>query len=393
MSGQNLLTHCAKIGLSIFLLGLVVTCVIVLHLESSNTQVVNVLKESLRNKLQDAASTETLEISSLTCQQLNISNYDVTTSQQHLHETLPKDLDLRIESLTSMVNLPVSDEISQVLQEMSSAVEGHHEIILLTATSSNHFQKNQALLKNLHDVVFPFFPNIKLVFYDIGLTQEQKSQVERHCRCTVVSFPFYKLPRHISYLNCYAWKVMIIAAHYEQAEVVVWMDSSIRVLNVTSFATMVQRTKHRGVSQRIPNKRVPNIKVTLPQMFEMFGDSPCAHDKVPQIGAAFGMYHREDLIRHAVIRPWLGCAVNQFCICPVDPVKVIRCNSIMTASSASGIGKCHRFDQSALTIILAKLFRDKYFYVTVESDRFVDVDRSDFVKYFEELEEREQQQE
>ena len=352
----------------------------VLNQESANTELVSVLTESLDKKLRHAASTKSLKISSLTCQQLNITNYVESTNC--LRQTLPEDLALRVQTLTSIHNIPISQEISQVLQEMSSGVKGHHEIILVTAASMGHFREAQGLLKNLHDVVFPVFPKIKLVFYDIGLTREQRLQLENHCRCTVVTFPFPKLPSHVNNLKCYSWKVISIAAHYEQAEVLVWLDSSIRILNATSFATMVQRTKHRGVQQRC-NMQYKNIQFTLPQMFEVFGDSPCAHDEVPQVGATFGMYHREDLIRHAVIRPWLGCAVNQFCICPVDPRNTNGCMDFRPRL----IGVCHRWEQSALSIILARLFRDKYFHVAVDVTWFVSVKRGEKVDYFEQLEE------
>ena len=281
----------------------------------------------------------------------------------------------------SIDKLPISDQNYEVLHEMRDQVKGDHEILLATEASANHFEETQALLKNLHDVVFSVFPNIKLVFYDIGLTPAQRSAVEKHCRCTVTSIPFSKLPSHVSNLSCYAWKVVIIAAHYQQAEVLVWLDASIRIHNTTSFAAMVQTTKERGVQQR--QGAFLNIQFTHPQTFEMFGDSPCAHHKVLQPGAMFGMYHREDLIKHTVMKPWLGCALEEQCICPVDRRHASRCD----AKSPVLVGVCHRWEQSAMSIIMARLFREKYYYVFIKTD-LLNVDRGDKLNYFQQLENR-----
>ena len=104
------------------------------------------------------------------------------------------------------------------------------------------------------------------------------------CRCTVVGFPFPRLPPQVATLRCYSWKVFAIAAHYAQAEVTVWLDSSIRVNNSTAFVTMVTRAKQRGIQQRCVYPRMTrNILHTLPAMFEAFGDSPCAHSNFRQV--------------------------------------------------------------------------------------------------------------
>ena len=164
-----------------------------------------------------------------------------------------------------------------------------------------------------------------------------------------------------------------------------WTDASITITNGTEFLSAVDRTKIRGVQQRCNPGGKPNPHYMLPQMFEAFGDSPCAHLSFQQCETGFGLYHREPLIRHAVIGAWLACASNPFCIVPVKQSRVQEC----WRSVAGHIGFCMRSDQSAVTLILAKLFREKMDHFAVRVDSFQSVDRDQWMNYFDEIEKNE----
>ena len=49
-------------------------------------------------------------------------------------------------------------------------------------------------------------------------------------------------------------------------------------------------------------------------------------------------------------------------------------------------GVCHRWEQSALSVVLARLFREKYYHFAVDVNWFLSVQRGDRVRYFEQLE-------
>ena len=92
--------------------------------------------------------------------------------------------------------------------------------------------------------------------------------------------------------------------------------------------------------------------------------------------------HREPLVRHAVIEPWLACAANAHCISPVNQIKVQKC----PPSLKGHIGVCMRADQSAISLILAKLFREKFHLAAIATHGFQSVDRNQKIDYFKELE-------
>ena len=249
------------------------------------------LVDSLREKLSDAASTPRLELTFQTCDELGVKNY---IEKGFLRKNITVDLEERVRSLISIPGLTVGDEYLNVQQEMRDAVETNHELLILSALSENHFTEGLGLLKNWNEHIFPLLANFTLVIYDLGLTDAQKDKLRDICHCTVVDFPFAKLPEYFRNLRNFSWKVFIISAHFEQADLVLWTDSSFRVEDGAKLKQVIHRTRQRGVQQRWPgnNAATTTIERTAPHMFEVFGDSPCVFSQFPQASGGFGIYHR-----------------------------------------------------------------------------------------------------
>ncbi|XP_041377240.1 uncharacterized protein LOC121389657 isoform X2 [Gigantopelta aegis] len=68
-------------------------------------------------------------------------------------------------------------DVSVRLSEAMGPYRSASEVIFVTAASSNHFKESQALMKNLHQTVFPHLKNYTFYFYDLGLTSKQRQQV------------------------------------------------------------------------------------------------------------------------------------------------------------------------------------------------------------------------
>ncbi|KAK6976515.1 hypothetical protein BgiMline_022948 [Biomphalaria glabrata] len=51
------------------------------------------------------------------------------------------------------------------------------DVIILSASSENHYAEMQAMFQNLHTVVYPNMANFTMVLFDIGLTKKQRSTV------------------------------------------------------------------------------------------------------------------------------------------------------------------------------------------------------------------------
>ncbi|XP_067667566.1 uncharacterized protein [Haliotis asinina] len=223
-------------------------------------------------------------------------------------------------------------------------------VMFVTGASNNHFRESQNLMRNLHKNVFPFISNYTFVYYDLGLLPWQREKVMKDCRCELRRFPVKLMPTRLQDLQCYAWKPTIIQGNLPKTDILVWVDTSIRFWNKT-IPQLLDDTERRGIVRYAGKLSVGQhtLNVTMNYMKE----DVCSLAHVSEDQSGFLMLHNERWIREAVIKPWVACAMSPECMCPRKPGEVIRCNT-----GIHKYHKCHRFDQSAINIILTKLFRD-----------------------------------
>ena len=102
-------------------------------------------------------------------------------------------------------------------------------LVVATGISSNHYQEAMA---GLIGSVQRMMPKTKIIVYDLGLTAKQRDNVRRICDVELRTFNFPKYPDHVSprTLNNYAWKPLIAAELSEEYEMIMYGDSSVRLL-------------------------------------------------------------------------------------------------------------------------------------------------------------------
>ena len=49
--------------------------------------------------------------------------------------------------------------------------------VLVTAASSGHFKVSEGLLKSIHEILIPKYGEIRIVYYDMGLSSDQVAKV------------------------------------------------------------------------------------------------------------------------------------------------------------------------------------------------------------------------
>ncbi|KAI8771533.1 hypothetical protein BgiBS90_028252 [Biomphalaria glabrata] len=280
--------------------------------------------------------------------------------------------------------LTLTEENRHLIEDLSSTIPVS-DVIFVTATSDNHFDETQAAVHSLHTVVYPRVPNMILVIFDIGLTNGRREKTEKACKCHVVVFPFERFPKFFKERGCYTWKPLIVMASMMKArKLVVYQDASI------SWKDPVLELLDRGDKlglQLWGAKIMHNIPVaTLKGMFDYMGDMPCAYLNYTQIQSGIIVLKKAPFIVRAILEPWAKCGFEKDCFCP---------NTTINSSNCQGkyniLHWCHRFDQSALSMIVTKLFAtERYRYhmkdTESEDDRFVKINRHQREgKYFDQL--------
>ncbi|KAK7486321.1 hypothetical protein BaRGS_00022491 [Batillaria attramentaria] len=228
-----------------------------------------------------------------------------------------------------------------------------HKYILVSAVSDNHYNEMQALVKSLINDLFPRLDNYTFVLFDLGLTAEQRQKTERNCKCTVVDFPFHKLPSFFKGLKCYTWKPFIIRSLIEKSEFLIWTDTSIRWNPAAPLAPLFKRAREQGL-QVWGNSAAMSLRTAV-SMFDFYGEKTCQYSRFTEVESGLTFYHNQRFVREAVLDSWVSCALDERCMCVKDYKKLLVCYY----SPPRRDNGCHRFDQSSLGIIITKLYGEQ----------------------------------
>ncbi|KAH9510011.1 hypothetical protein Btru_044831 [Bulinus truncatus] len=259
----------------------------------------------------------------------------------------------RVADLFKSGKLTLSPAQRDLILSISKNIS-ENDVIIASASSSNHYHEMQAMFQSLHQVVYPRLTNFSVVLFDIGLSPEERRMTEKNCKCQVVSFPADIFPPHVKNNHCYSWKPIIILATISKARrYLVWQDASVRWAE--NFRTIFDRTDVYGhqMLRYMNSNRIPAH--TIKQTFDYLGDQPCVYLPYPEIQGNCMLHKHDLLVVKAVLEPWARCALEKECICAVDPHTVLGCSTDLK------IHRCHRFDQSVLTIIMAKVYGEEIY--------------------------------
>ncbi|KAK3585687.1 hypothetical protein CHS0354_020253 [Potamilus streckersoni] len=277
-------------------------------------------------------------------------------------------------------NYPIGDSIPY-LQELGLA-KSFHDFpnpkipVVVTAASSDHFLEVQAQMQNLHSVVLPRYKNLKFIFYDLGLKEHEKEMMKKHCRCEYRSFPFEKYPDHVKILKGYTFKPLIAQTVLNEYGFVMWIDASIR-FTTGELDSLFEIAIKDGVKILEGESGVGYR--TDPTTFKFLREDPCLFADKNETQTGFFLIYRTRFIVETIMRPWVSCALTSGCMYFPGSQERTHCEN------QNGLGFCHRFEQSVLSIILWRLYHANLERVFIPETLF-DVQRDRGAKYFESLE-------
>ncbi|KAL3884936.1 hypothetical protein ACJMK2_025035 [Sinanodonta woodiana] len=95
------------------------------------------------------------------------------------------------------------------------------------------------------------------------------------------------------------------------------------------------------------------------QTMKYFGEDPCKFRHFGETEATFGAYHFDE-VSQTLVRSWAACALNENCIAPPGTASKLSCSIHRTED-----GRCHRFDQAVLSLMLRRLYHEQNDYPQV----------------------------
>jgi len=135
---------------------------------------------------------------------------------------------------------------------------------------------------------------------------------------------------------------------------VLWIDSSIRIIS-NNFTRIFQKAVESDGMLALTSTGHSNFAVTHPHMYEFLPTSIDGMIKTDQHEANCLLLYRTRPAIENVVWWWMLCALDPHCIAPTSNR---NCNN--PYNSRSVYANCHRFDQSALNILLANYFAFDY---------------------------------
>ncbi|XP_052798011.1 uncharacterized protein LOC128230055 [Mya arenaria] len=205
------------------------------------------------------------------------------------------------------------------------------------------------MLQNFNDLRQRLHRNWMLYFFNLGLSAKEVEEVQKVCNCTIKRFPFNQYPEHCKHLHGYAFKPLAIEIIARKHNFVVWIDASVRFKHA-DVNILLDKGKNVGVIVTQGGGSV--ARRTLPSMFQYFDTYPCRFRTLPELQGGFLIFYMDPLIIHRIFWPWIRCALEFGCMVPdLNPERYLRCNRC-----GNVFGECHRFDQSALSILLYTVY-------------------------------------
>ena len=222
-------------------------------------------------------------------------------------------------------------------------------LVIVTGISSNHFQEVQAMIASVQE----HLPNTKLIIYNLGLNDEAISSVKKYCNVELRRFNFSQYPKHVSKLRSYAFKSLIIKDVTQQYKVVMWADASIRMKAHLPDYLLRSLKEFPFVSGSRSGHST--ISLTHDSMLKYLNITKSRNELASHISFEGGIFliWANTLLKQHFLRYLVDCVIHLECISPQGARKV-RCD--FSKENDGTFIRCHRFDQSALNMILVREF-------------------------------------
>ena len=228
------------------------------------------------------------------------------------------------------------------------------KLVMVTAISSNHFLESQDYFGSIHKNM----PNTTIIAYHLGLKKEEVATLQSYCNVKVRRFNFSRYPSHVRSLNMYAWKVMVVSEMSEEFELFMYGDASCRVMKpLDSYLPLLMEFPFLSCSII----GYPMVTTTHEGMLKYLNLNMKRSElgKFHSTQAVYTMWVTE-ILKNKILSPMIDCALHKECIAPQgSKVSGSGCHIEGRFNKSGSYVGCHRYDQSALNMILIREFGAK----------------------------------
>ncbi|CAG5127742.1 unnamed protein product [Candidula unifasciata] len=223
--------------------------------------------------------------------------------------------------------------------------------VIASAVRPDLFKEAAVLMKSVQS----FLPEYKVIMYDLGLSTSEQVLLTKYCNstwnCETTQFKFDKYPAHIKYLNIWSYRPLCIQETLNKYGAVIWVDDGHYFIN-GNLSNTLSRAREFGIQGW--TIKDPTSSFTHLTMFKFFNMDQGSYYFQHAVESSHLVVYNTEKIARDLMLPWVKCALLEECISPPG-AQNSGCNYFRRPLyKYSG---CHRYDMSALNIILGKAFK------------------------------------
>ncbi|XP_060585139.1 uncharacterized protein LOC132741071, partial [Ruditapes philippinarum] len=238
--------------------------------------------------------------------------------------------------------------------------------VIVTAIDSLHYPESMGLFRSIHQGIMG--------------NRKYSGLLKTKCRCEVRSFPFTELPEHVRTKETFAFKPIIIQILLVEFGFVCWVDASIR-FTTPDIDVGIQFAIDNSLLfyvRRDVSKSYTIARQTDSKTFTFLKEDVCKFRNFTELVGGFLMFHY-DTVSKVIVNAWASCALNKQCISPDKTPLKPECNLRHTQD-----GRCHKFDQSVLSILIRHVIHDTNEYPPDRQlDTIFEIRKNEIDNYFE----------
>ena len=246
--------------------------------------------------------------------------------------------------------------------------------ILVTATSSNHFQQAHGLIRTAQKFLPPAW---RFQIYDLvgDLSQHEVRKLSSWCGTEYRRFDSRRANAtwERKYLTLSVWKPFVISDCLKELPengVCMYADTSTRLhaplsaelLSAVQTIGVVGRKTASPIAFYTHQDMVTEI-ATLMQSASGTNTIPIPRRSLheymdaPMVCGCLNIWANTPFVLEQLLAPWLSCVTSRACILPVGADGQDNRIGLSSKCSPGLGGHCHRGDQSALSVILYEAFK------------------------------------
>ena len=225
-------------------------------------------------------------------------------------------------------------------------MENADHFVFVTAASQNHFDESVDAVASIQR----HMPSRKTLYYDLGLDKASVRKIKTWCGVVYRKIDWSKLPPHVSAtLHTCAWKAVVVMHALTSFDGVLWVDASFRLTAPLTRKVLQNVVANDGLSLFI-NTHHSNFAVTAPAMYDYIATDVDRQKGVTQFGGGVILTYRTRGTFRSALYWWYRCSLDERCIAPAagGPYCQFALNTRYTSYA-----NCHRYDQSAINILLS----------------------------------------